>query len=183
MKIYTRVGDDGTTGLLGGDRTRKTSVRIGAIGEIDELNSFIGVARCHSDGDPLDQMLQSIQNWLFDLGSELACPPGGKFNLRGVSSKQTLALEESIDRQTESLAPQRKFLLPGGSGLAAHLHVARSVCRRAERALLLLHQTEPVRDESRAFLNRLSDWLMVSARTANHAENVKDIEWTPSEDL
>lgn len=181
MKIYTKTGDDGTTGLLGGSRIGKCSVRIRAIGEVDELNSAIGAARQYSSDDPLDVLLHSIQNWLFDLGSELAGPPGGKYELARIGTHQTRVLEESMDAQSKKLPALKAFILPGGAPLAAHLHLARSVCRRAERAVAELHELEAVRGESRALLNRLSDWLFVSARTANHTRNVNDIEWKQSE--
>jgi len=181
LKVYTKTGDDGTTGLYGGGRTTKTSRRIHAIGEVDELNAAIGVARTHSKGDPLDETMDRIQNWLFDLGAELASPPGGKFQLARISDNHSLLLEHSMDAQNEQLAALKVFILPGGTALAAHLHLARCVCRRAERAVIHLSESEPVRSEMRTFLNRLSDWLFVSARTANHCRNVNDIEWKQSE--
>ena len=183
MKIYTKSGDDGTTGLYGGDRVSKTGLRIRAIGEIDELNATIGVARIHSQGDVLDELLARIQDWLFDLGAEMACPPGGKFQVAKIGERHSLILEQSMDAQSLGLPELKAFILPGGSSLAAHLHLARSVCRRAERAVLELHADTPVRDSVRIFLNRLSDWLFVSSRTANHSRNVNDIAWRPSEDL
>lgn len=183
MKIYTKSGDDGTTGLYGGDRVSKTGLRIQAIGEIDELNAVVGVARTHSKGDSLDPLLARIQDWLFDLGAELACPPGGKFQVAKISERHALILEESMDAQAQALPELKAFILPGGSSLAAHLHLARSVCRRAERAVLELHGETPIRESVRVFLNRLSDWLFVSSRTANQSRNVNDIAWRPSEDL
>ncbi len=180
MKIYTRTGDAGTTGLLGGDRIRKDSPRIAAIGDVDELNAALGVARQHS-GSEFEGDLARIQHWLFDLGSELACPEGGKFNLETIQPGHVAYLERSIDAQTEALPPLKAFILPGGSPLAAHLHLARCVCRRAERSLLELAEIEPVREPTRQFLNRLSDWLFVAARTANASSGVSDIEWQKSE--
>lgn len=183
MKIYTRTGDDGTTGLLGGDRIAKDSLRISAIGDVDELNAAIGIARLHSTGSDLDSELFRIQNWLFDLGSEFACPPEGKFDICAIQDKHLEALETSIDRMTDRLPPLKAFILPGGTPLAAHLHAARCVCRRAERSVLSLSATEPVRTPSLRFLNRLSDWLFVAARTANADGRVVDIEWQKSEVL
>ena len=180
MKIYSKTGDDGTTGLYGGDRIPKASLRISAIGEIDELNAMLGVVRIHSEGTSLDPLLLKVQNWLFDVGAELACPPGGKFQVALTGREHAKVLEESIDAQTAALPELKAFILPGGSPLAAHLHLARSVCRRAERAVVQLHEVEPLRDDLRIFLNRLSDWLFVSARTANHIQNVNDISWTQS---
>ncbi|MGV3618158.1 MAG: cob(I)yrinic acid a,c-diamide adenosyltransferase [Fimbriimonas sp.] len=183
MKIYTRTGDDGTTGLLGGDRIGKGSARIAAIGDIDELNAVIGLVRTHAVGSELDSELFRIQNWLFDLGSELACPPGGKFDISAIEDGHPGHLEASMDSMTAHLPPLKAFILPGGCPLAAHLHLARCVCRRAERTLLALHETEPVRESTRRFINRLSDWLFVAARTANAAASVVDIEWQKSEVL
>lgn len=183
MKIYTRTGDDGTTGLLGGDRVAKVSPRIAAIGDVDELNALIGIARLHSAEQDLDRDLFRIQNWLFDLGSELACPPGGKFDLVAITEKHSEVLEASIDAMTDRLPPLKAFILPGGSPLAAQLHLARCVCRRAERSLIALSSTEPLRAETLRFLNRLSDWLFVAARTANAVQRVVDIEWQKSEVL
>jgi len=180
LKIYSKTGDDGSTGLYGGDRTTKASVRIDAIGEIDELNATIGLARTHSKSDSLDSLLSTIQNLLFDLGAELACPPGGKFQVARIGTAHVGMLERSIDEQSARLPELKVFILPGGCDLAAQLHVARAVCRRAERAVTRLHEIEPVRHEPREFLNRLSDWLFVSARTANHSQNVNDIGWSQS---
>jgi len=178
MKIYTRTGDDGTTGLLGGDRTAKTSERIEAIGDVDELNALLGVAAATGQ-DSLMEGLERIQNWLFDLGAELACPPGGKFDVARVGQMQIDTLERSMDEMTSALPELKVFILPGGSARAASLHHARTVCRRAERSLLRLAESDPVREESRVFLNRLSDWLFVAARTANAECHVMDITWRP----
>jgi cob(I)alamin adenosyltransferase len=177
MKIYTRTGDKGSTGLLGGSRIPKNSVRIRAIGEVDELNASIGVARLHSVGSSVDALLADIQNRLFDLGAGLASPPEGRIQAQSLSETQVAELERSIDEQTEALEPLRNFVLPGGSALGAHLHLSRCVCRRAERSLLDLHESEPVQPELLAYLNRLSDWLFVSARTANAAQGVSDVAW------
>jgi len=183
MKLYTKSGDDGTTGLYGGTRISKTSSRINAIGDVDELNAAIGLARVHADGDSLDPMLEKFQNWLFDLGSELACPVGGKFQLARITDRQIEIIERSIDTLSEPLPPLKAFILPGGTALAAHLHLARCVCRRAERAVIELTEEARVNDSIRVFLNRFSDWLFVAARTANHSRHVHDIEWSQSEEL
>lgn len=177
MKIYTKTGDKGETGLLGGDRIAKTSPRIRAIGAIDELNATLGIAHAFADESSLQGQIQRIQNWLFDLGSELACPPGGKFELISVGSKHLTELEQSMDQQTAGLPPLRNFILPGGTALAAHLHLARCVCRRVELEVLDLSEVEPVRTDLLIFLNRLSDWLFTSARTANLQANVEDVKW------
>ena len=181
MKIYTRSGDDGTTGLLGGDRTQKTSERIEAIGDVDELNALLGVAAA-SGQDSLIEGLERIQHWLFDVGAELACPPGGKFDFRRIGPPQTARLEQSIDEMTANLPELKAFILPGGSLRAAYLHQSRAGCRRAERSLLCLSELEEVREEVKQFMNRLSDWLLVAARTANAECRVMDITWRPREE-
>lgn len=174
MKIYTKTGDRGDTGLVGGSRTAKDSARIEAIGSVDELNAALGVAlTCKSS---LSAEIGSIQNWLFDLGAELATPANLDKN-RTLSRSEIESLERSIDQQTQLLPPLRNFILPGGSPLAASLHLARCVCRRAERTILALHRLEPQREETLIFINRLSDWLFVAARTANAQCGVQDIEW------
>jgi cob(I)alamin adenosyltransferase len=171
VKIYTKTGDAGETGLVGGCRIPKTSLRIIAIGEVDELNAAIGL--CRSEVElPL---LSSIQNWLFDLGSELASPGQDRFHTIGQG--ETSILEESIDEMESRLSPLTNFILPGGSEGSSRLHLARSICRRAERAVLALAAEEPLRGIVTVFLNRLSDWLFVAARTANALSNVMDVEW------
>jgi cob(I)alamin adenosyltransferase len=180
MKIYTRAGDDGSTGLLGGERTAKDSPRIAAIGDVDEVNAALGLATLYAPRD-LAGELRRIQHWLFELGSELACPPGGKFAISTLSEAHVAWLERSIDRQTEALPELKAFILPGGGAVAAHLHLARAVCRRAERTLCALGDHEPVRDVALQFLNRLSDWLFVASRTANAAKGVPDEEWSKAE--
>jgi cob(I)alamin adenosyltransferase len=182
VKIYTRTGDDGTTGLLGGDRIKKDSLRIQAIGDVDELNTVVGFARIHSATSKLDHELAEIQNWLFDLGAELACLPGGKFDIRTISERHISRLEQSIDLQTAELPPLKVFILPGGTALGATLHQARAVCRRAERSVLALGD-DGARPETAKFLNRLSDWFFTAARTANLDEGVLDIAWKKSEEI
>lgn len=179
MKIYTKTGDNGQTGLVGNARIRKDSARISAIGDVDELNACVGLARTHSDR-ATDDDLAKIQNWLFDFGAELATLEGSKFVNDNITEDHVGWLERSIDEQTEKLSPLRNFVLPGGTPLAAALHHARCVCRRAERSVLALHRQEPVREVTRKFLNRLSDWLFVKARTSNAEAGVEDIEWTKS---
>ncbi len=183
MKLYTKTGDDGTTGLYGGDRVLKTSLRIKAIGEVDELNAILGVVRLYSKGDRLDSSLMRIQNCLFDLGAELASPPGGKFVLENIVESHVIDLEVEIDQFSDELEPLKAFILPGGCELSAHLHFARSACRRVERAVIELNELEFVRNEVRLFLNRLSDWFFVAARTANYDRNVQDTEWKRSGNL
>lgn len=179
MRIYTGTGDDGTTGLLGGDRTPKNSDRITAIGDVDELNAALGVAAV-GDSAVRDD-LRVIQNWLFDLGSELACPPEGKFDIVAVFEEHVCWLERSIDRQTAALPELKEFILPGGDRVAAQLHLARAVCRRAERSLWRLSEETQVRSLTLQFINRLSDWLFVAARTVNAAKGVSDEKWRKAE--
>ncbi len=182
MKIYTRTGDRGSTGLIGGARIEKNSLRIRAIGDVDELNASLGIARAERPAAEIDADLEWIQNRLFDIGAELAAPVQSEFKYRSVNEACTARLERSIDSQTVALSPLTNFILPGGARPAAALHFSRCVCRRAERTLLDLHDQEPVRDEVRIFINRLSDWLFVAARTCNAAANVMDVAWTKLEE-
>lgn len=174
MKIYTKTGDAGLTGLIGGRRVPKNSARIAAIGDIDELNASIGFARASGDS-ALDNTLSKIQNWLFEAGAEIASP--GEERFETIDSGVITHLEESIDEMTSQLPELTNFILPGGSELAARLHISRSVCRRAERTLLDLGSVEHVREEVRVLFNRLADWLFVAARTANQLSNVQDVNW------
>ena len=176
MKIYTKTGDAGETSLLGGERVRKDHHRIEAYGTIDELNSHIGVVRATWPGGPIDAELAAIQSELFDIGALLAsAAPNEKF--RGVREERIEALESAIDRMEAELAPLKNFVLPGGSPEAAAMHVGRTVCRRGERMVVALG--EPGDDTSRAtrYLNRLSDFLFVAARYANHVKGVDDVPW------
>jgi len=175
LKIYTRTGDAGMTGLIGGLRIPKNSLRIAAIGDVDELNACIGLARMHAKNHDLDATLENIQNWLFEVGAEVASPREERFETIG--SEAVSRLEDSMDTMTEQLPELKNFILPGGSELSARLHLARSVCRRAERTVLELHNVELVREELRVLLNRLADWLFVAARTANLISNVQDVSW------
>jgi len=176
MKIYTKTGDAGETSLLGGERVRKDHHRIEAYGTIDELNSQIGVIRAAWPGGPIDADLAAIQSDLFDIGALLAsAAPNEKF--RGAGEERIEALELAIDRMEAELAPLKNFVLPGGSVEASAAHVARTVCRRSERMVVALG--EPGEDTSRAtrYLNRLSDFLFVAARYANHTKGVEDVPW------
>jgi cob(I)alamin adenosyltransferase len=177
VKIYTKTGDDGSTGLYGGSRVPKDSLRIRVIGEIDEVNACLGTALCFIDEPALREMIPEIQRRLFDLGGELANP--GRKPVDGIGLEDIEALETSIDAITAELAPLRAFVLPGGAKGAAFLHHARTVCRRSERALLELHRHEPVRSEVRIYVNRLSDWLFTAARGCNSLEGTAEIEWRP----
>ena len=177
MKIYTKKGDDGRTGLYGGERVPKTSPRVSAYGDVDELNSAIGVARAHPIDDTTDALLERIQSELFDLGSELATRPGKELAIEALDEPQITALERAIDAAESELEPLKTFVLPGGCAAAAHLHVARTVCRRAERAIVALADEQAVRPQVLQYVNRLSDLLFVLARLANHRAGVPDVPW------
>lgn len=179
MKIYTKTGDRGTTGLFGGTRVAKTHPRVRAYGEVDELNAVLGVARSVVQSEPVAELLQGIQSDLFDVGAELASVPErlNKGGVPMVTEVDVERLERAIDEHESRLEPLATFVLPGGASAAAHLHVARTVCRRAERAVIALHGEEPVRAEVLRYLNRLSDLLFVLARVANHDAGVADVPW------
>jgi cob(I)alamin adenosyltransferase len=180
-KIYTRTGDTGETMLLGGRRVRKDDARIEAVGSVDELNAVLGIARAELAGwspEPaaIGQLLGELQHRLFDLGAELATPPGHPA-ARGLSDADIAEIEASIDRFEAELEPLRAFILPGGCQAAALLHLARCVCRRAERRLVHLTASEPVRGEVVRYLNRLSDLLFVLARSVNRTAGTPDVLW------
>lgn len=177
--IYTKTGDGGETGLGNGTRVKKTSLRIAAMGDVDEANAAIGVARLHSSGR-LDGYLAAIQNDLFDLGADIAVPPdeaevGDKLRIVPAQVKR---LETEIDVMNEALAPLTSFILPGGSEAAARLHLARTIVRRAERTMFVLAKKEPVSHAGLQYLNRLSDHLFVAARWAND-KGMGDMLWLP----
>ncbi|WP_440979014.1 cob(I)yrinic acid a,c-diamide adenosyltransferase [Sphingomonas pseudosanguinis] len=175
-KIYTRTGDAGTTGLVDGTRRSKADARLVAIGEVDEANSAIGVALLSLDG-PLADDLTRIQNDLFDLGADLATPGDVEGALR-ILPEQVARLEDQIDVMNAQLSPLTSFILPGGTPAAAHLHLARAIARRAERAGVLLGNHEPINPSALAYLNRLSDWLFVAARAVNQ-NGASDVLWVP----
>lgn len=177
MKIYTKTGDAGETGLFGGTRVSKASARVAAYGDVDELNSVLGVARLHPIDEARDALLQQIQSELFDVGAELAARPGKDVGIPLVDDGDIERLERAIDAAEEELAPLESFILPGGSPGAAHLHLARTVCRRAERSVVGLAAGEAVRPEIVRYLNRLSDLLFVLARLANTRAGVADVPW------
>lgn len=178
MRIYTRSGDNGTTGLLGGQRVSKDSPRVEAYGSVDELNAHLGLAVSYlGSHQRLCQILQQVQNDLFVIGSELAVPVGKKPVVKPLSEEHTQALERYIDELEEGLEPLRHFILPGGTVASAALHVARTVCRRAERRVVSLFHIEPGNPCIITYLNRLADLLFVMARAVNAAEGVQDIIW------
>jgi len=171
-KIYTRTGDAGDTGLGDGTRTGKDSLRIGALGDIDETNSVIGVLLCEELPAEVRELLTGIQHDLFDLGGELSIPGA---TLLGAG--QPARLEASIDRYNADLAPLKEFILPGGSRAAALTHLARSVCRRAERSMVALAQHETISASGRQYINRLSDLLFVLGRHLNRRAGCGDVMW------
>jgi cob(I)alamin adenosyltransferase len=178
MKIYTRTGDAGETSLFGGARVRKDDARIEAYGTVDELNSFLGVARASWPSSPFDGQLHAIQSDLFDIGAHLASPGTSRF--AGPDTARVAALEQHIDAMESELAPLKVFILPGGSLAAAQLHVARTVCRRVERLVVALRDDDEATKASITYLNRLSDFLFVAARYANHLQGVADVPWKRS---
>lgn len=181
-KIYTRTGDAGETALGNGARVAKHSVRVQAYGTVDETNATVGMARQHSSGD-VDLALARISNDLFDLGADL-CSPDIHLDetaayppLRMIDA-QVLRLEREIDAMNDRLTPLRSFILPGGSALAAHMHLCRTVCRRAERLTVELAMLEVVNPAAIKYLNRLSDWFFVAGRIANN-DGKDDVLWVP----
>lgn len=173
-KIYTKTGDDGTSGLIGGSRARKSDLRFSAIGALDETNSAIALAIATAQPE-IAAVLIPIQGDLFEIGAELADP---KAKMR-LTAQHHANLEHAIDEFERDLPALRAFILPGGSEAAARLHLARTVCRRAERAVVALSEGTQVSPHIFAYLNRLSDLLFVLARTSNRLANVSDTEWTP----
>lgn len=189
-RIYTRTGDDGTTALGSGERRPKYDLRVSAYGTVDETNAVIGVARLHltqaqdlAQAQAIDAMLGRVQNDLFDLGADLAVPQrDGKAERLRVLGTQVDRLEQDIDTLNAHLAPLNSFILPGGTPAAAHLHLARTVCRRAERMVVELasHPDEPVSDAAIQYLNRLSDFLFVAGRSVND-NGARDVLWVPGQ--
>lgn len=176
MKIYTRTGDSGETSFFGGSRVSKDDARIEAYGTIDELNSFLGLARAAWPSSPIDAELHAVQADLFEIGAHLASPGMSRF--AGVEQRRIDALEQAIDAMERELTPLTSFILPGGTVAAAQLHVARTVCRRAERLIVALRDPAEATRSSVAYVNRLSDFLFVAARYANAKQGVADVPWT-----
>jgi cob(I)alamin adenosyltransferase len=179
VKIYTKTGDEGETGLLGGLRVSKAAPRVAAYGDVDELNAWLGLVRSSKAGDQLAAMLDRLQRDLFAIGSRLADPVGKvteRVGKTAVTSTDITRLESWIDELESGLPPLRRFILAGGSPAGASLHVARTVCRRAERSVVALG-SEAVEPELLVYLNRLSDLLFVMARTANQMDGAPESEW------
>lgn len=181
MKIYTRTGDRGQTGLFGGARVDKDDPRVEAYGTVDETNAVIGTARAAGVTPELDALLAELQADLFVVGAELACVPGreGKLGMKLVGQVDVERLEHAIDNTERGLPPLKSFVLPGGTPAAAALHHARTVCRRAERRVLTSGNDGDLRAEMVVYLNRLSDLLFVLARRVNHDAGVPDVPWQP----
>ncbi len=173
-KVYTRTGDGGETGLADGSRLPKEHARIAAMGDVDELNSHIGLLRAHKLPDHTERTLDAIQHQLFELGAELAIPGHQR-----LSQEHVAALESALDDINDRLPPLKEFILPGGGAAAAQAFVARAVCRRAERTLWALHRETPLSEEALAYLNRLSDLLFVMARELARAE-AGEVHWRPA---
>ena len=187
FKIYTKTGDKGETALYGGTRVSKASARVDAYGTIDELNAFIGIAKSHIDDSDCLKQLAEIQYDLFTLGSEAATPIDKVYLANGKSRLPVTIKEEDIsklevwmDKMDESLEPLQFFILPGGGKAATFLHAARTICRRAERGMVFLNETEEVRPELIKYLNRLSDYLFVMARYASMLDNEQVEYWNPN---
>jgi cob(I)alamin adenosyltransferase len=182
MKIYTKRGDEGETGLYGGDRVPKDHFRIRSYGTLDELNAALGVVLASMDdstksSSAISQRLVRIQGELFQLGAELATPRGKRVSTQVISAADITRLEGEIDEMEKNLPPLQTFILPGGTPGAAHLHLARTICRRAEREIVILHRAEPLPPHPLQYVNRLSDYLFVAARFLNHRAGQPDVPW------
>ena len=181
MKIYTRTGDDGSTGLFGGGRVSKAALRVEAYGTVDELNAVLGWSACQVSDDAIRSRIELMQHDLFALGTDLATPPPEEGRRRPVTPALPTArvreMEEWIDEAADELPELRAFILPGGTPGAAALHVARTVCRRAERAVVALAAEEPVDPAGVHYLNRAADLLFMFARIENHRSGAADVEW------
>ena len=184
MKIYTRTGDTGSTALFGGDRVAKSHPLIDAYGTVDEANSVLGVARSHLEGAPgaerLTPVLAALQDDLFVLGADLATPLDAKARVPRIESAHVEQLEAHIDAFEADLPPLKHFILPGGTPAAAQLHVARTVCRRAERLTHAASDDFEINTQAAVYLNRLSDLLFVLARWTNHQSGIEEAQWAPS---
>ncbi|NUN68740.1 MAG: cob(I)yrinic acid a,c-diamide adenosyltransferase [Bacteroidetes bacterium] len=178
MKIYTKTGDKGETALFGGERVPKDAQRIEAYGSVDELNCELGVIRAAKPHPSIDRILAKIQHQLFELGADLATPIAHQSPfIPRIKRRHAVLLERTIDALEKELQPLKTFILPGGSPTAAHLHLARTVCRRAERNVVRLSRNEDIGDAVIVYLNRLSDLLFVMARYANHKDGVEEVKW------
>jgi cob(I)alamin adenosyltransferase len=179
FRIYTKTGDDGTTGLFGGTRVHKDDLRIEAYGTVDELNAVLGIALTTDVPEPVRQELVGISSTLFTLGADLATPldPPPTYAIPRITEQHVAQLEGYIDAHDAVLEPLKAFILPGGTPAAAHLHLARTVCRRAERCTVALARREDIGNHVVHYLNRLSDYLFTAARAVNHVAGVADVPW------
>ncbi len=183
MKIYTRTGDKGSTGLFGGDRVSKDHLRIEAYGTVDETNSMIGLGRSFLPNEgynEIEEMLHRIQSELFVLGADLATPISAKVNVPRIEAEQIERLENHIDELEADLPPLKHFILPGGAQAASAIHAARTICRRAERRTVSLQQEDELNEQAAIYLNRLSDLLFVMARWLNHRAGIEEEAWKPA---
>ncbi|MBM2815801.1 MAG: ATP--cobalamin adenosyltransferase [Ignavibacteria bacterium] len=174
MKIYTKTGDDGTTGLFDGSRTKKSSLRVETYGTVDELNSALGLSISFEMDEELKKDLSVISNFLFTMGSDLATPSNKPRKIERISNQQINFLEERIDSYTNELPPLRNFILPGGCHSASLLHLCRTICRRAERLAVKLNESEPITPEVLIVLNRLSDYFFTATRLSNLRAGVEE---------
>lgn len=182
MKVYTRRGDSGETDLFGGDRVSKEHIRVEAYGEVDELNAAVGAAAAASAQEDVRAFLERVQSTLFDIGSFLATPDAAhreKASIPEAEQQDVDALEHEIDRLEQDLEPLANFVLPGGTPSAAAFHLARTICRRAERSAVRLDREQPLGGLALRYLNRLSDLLFVLARVENSRQGVADVPWRP----
>jgi cob(I)alamin adenosyltransferase len=179
MKIYTKKGDSGETSLFGGQRVSKSTERIEAYGNVDELNSFVGLACSYDLSDTGTHYLRTIQEQLFTLGADLATPPSSETRIDRIGESDIQFVENAIDEMEEHLETLKNFILPGGSQPGATLHVARTVCRRAERAAVACQEVDNISDECLKYLNRLSDFLFVIARYENKQAGEREETWQP----
>lgn len=182
MKIYTKVGDGGTTSLIGGTKVFKSHLRIEAYGTVDELNSYVGLCKDLLADEKSTKTLQEIQDRLFTMGSSLACDPlkEPKMKIPDLKEEDVILLEKEMDKMNDLLPPMKNFILPGGHPALSHLHIARCVCRRAERCCVRLEQEgQEVAGIIVKYLNRLSDYLFVLCRFTGHQMNVEEIPWKP----
>jgi len=179
MKIYTKQGDEGKTSLLGGERVWKDNQRIQAYGTVDELNAILGIVVTELKSEELKKDLRSIQSELFTVGADLATPNNKSVKIVKVDNNFTKRIETLIDKYDEQLPELKNFILPGGSKASAYLHLARTVCRRAEREVVSLIKEVEINPEIEVYLNRLSDLLFVLARYENYISGIEDIKWNP----
>jgi cob(I)alamin adenosyltransferase len=181
LKIYTKIGDKGTTSLIGGTKVLKSDLRIEAYGTLDELNSYVGLCHDLLTDKSCKKILQEVQDRLFTIGSSLACDPEKepKMRIPDLKEEDVVFLEKEIDRMNESLPEMKNFILPGGHSTVSHLHVARCVCRRAERCCVRLQENEKEDSIIIKYLNRLSDYIFVLARYTSHLLKSEEIPWKP----